>query len=58
MSKPTNTALISKFVSLKNKEVNTKQAKMIDELNSMGLLVTPSFGLKCTPSAYFQPRSS
>ncbi|MGK5713014.1 hypothetical protein ACSNKO_19465 [Proteus mirabilis] len=58
MNRMINTELLSNVISLRNKEIDEKQVKMINELNSMGLLTTPSFNLKCLPSAYFQPRNN
>ncbi|EPN1383033.1 hypothetical protein [Providencia vermicola] len=58
MNRMINTELLSNVISLRNKEIDEKQVKMIRDLDDMGLLVTPSFNLKCSPSAYFQPRNN
>ncbi|EMF1948218.1 MULTISPECIES: hypothetical protein [Enterobacterales] len=58
MNKATNSKIITNVISIRNKEINERQVKMIRDLDDMGLLVTPSFNLKCSPSAYFQPRNN
>lgn len=58
MNKVTNSKIITNVTSIRNKEINERQVKMIRDLDDMGLLVTPSFNLKCSPSAYFQPRNN
>ncbi|MDW7790976.1 hypothetical protein R4E92_11285 [Morganella morganii] len=48
--------LISDFTSLQDKQISDVQVKMIEGLQSMGLLETPVFNLNCIPAASFQPK--
>ena len=58
MNKATNSKIITNVISIRNKEINERQVKMIRDLDDMGLLVTPSINLKISPSAYFQTRNN
>lgn len=51
----TNSRLISEVMTLQGTQVNSEQAEMINNLQSMGLLEAPSYGLNCSPAACFQP---